>query len=242
MSDMDSDTDSDRTVELPDSDDLDSDMETDTEQPAPRQLSKPERFFYEIYTFIDNQADDGEKDDKVARFLLRYVEHEGVFTTVRYTRDRIVLAQELYSSRYSLLKSAATAFFVSLAWYAKKHTAHDVEVHVDLHINVYNAYRETVAPRLEDGTIDIRHDVSMKRRFYLLIPQRSLENIDMSAADQRTLNRILNNKDPLRAELDAVGELAAWNPAAPALFPPMNASNLDYETDYGTNGKLHDWT
>lgn len=236
---MDSDTDSDRTLELSDSDDSDSDMETDTEQPEPRQLSEPERIFNEIYTFIDDHATDSEKDNKVARFLLRYVKYEGVFTTTRYTKDRIMLAQELYSLRYSLFKSAATAFFVSLAWYAKKHSARDVEFHVDLHIDVYNAYREMVAPRLEDGTIDIRHDASMERRFYLLIPQRSLEIIGMSAADQRTLNRILNNKDPLRAELDAIGQLADWDPAAPALFPPMNASNPDYETD--TGGRLFNW-
>lgn len=204
-------------------------------------LGNIEQLIAEIYNFIDNQEDDGEKDNKVARFLLRYVRYEGVFISTRYTRTGIELAQELWFS-YSLPKSAATAYFVSLAWYAKKHPPHDVAWHAHLHIDVYNAYRETVAPRLEDGSIDISHDASMKSRFYLLIPKRKLEIIGMSAADQRTLNLILFDEDPLTAELNAVGQLADWNPAAPALFPPMNASNLGYETDYGTNGKLHDWT
>lgn len=239
---MDSDTDSDRTIELPDSDDSDSDMETDTEQPTPRQLSKPERIFNEIYTFIDNQADDREKDNKVARFLLQYVEHEGVFTTVRYTRTKTELARELYSSRYSLLKSAATAFFVSLAWYAKKHSARDVEVHVDLHIDVYNAYREALAPRLEDGSIDLTTDTSMQGRFYALVPQRKLEIIGVSEDDLSELDEIFDRIDPLYVQLRAIGQMAVpddENPAPGVLFPPLNSSTVYYETD--TGGRLFNW-
>lgn len=238
---MDSDTDSDRTIELPDSDDSDSDMETDTEQPKPRQLSEPERIFNEIYTFIDNQADDGEKDNKVARFLLRYVKYKGVFTTTIFTRTRTELARELWFT-YSLLKSAATAYFVSLAWYVKKHPPNDVEFYAGLHIDVYNAYREALAPRLEDGSINLTTDTSMQRRFYALVPQRELEIIGVSEDDLSELDEIVDRIDPLYVQLRAIGQMAVpddEDPAPGVLFPPPNSSTVYYETD--TGGRLYNW-